>query len=105
MAQQELVFNQHIKALSCFAKSVYLFWGAPKMCSPQNDVPFFVSYIAILGVLFMRDLAIYFLFMIIMLCSILVLLQLDVFHPSSYSSSERTTRVDVTSTDVTMEIF
>jgi hypothetical protein len=26
------------------------------MCSPQNDVPFFVSYIAILGVLFMRDL-------------------------------------------------
>jgi hypothetical protein len=31
--------------------------------------------IAILGVLFMRDLAIYFLFMIIMLCSILVLLE------------------------------
>ena len=39
-----------------YPKSVFLFWGAPKMCFSQNDGHFFKSDIAILGVLFMRDL-------------------------------------------------
>ena len=43
-------------------RKVCTYFGAPPKC-----VPFFVSYIAILGVLFMRDLAIYFLFMIIIM--------------------------------------
>ena len=69
-------------ALSCFAK----------MCSPQNDIPFFVSYIAILGVLLMCDLEpdIY-LFPLhdnhVMFHSGLITV-VCLFHPSSYSSSE-----------------
>ena len=44
------------QALSCIPKSVFLFGGAPKMCSSQNDGRFFKFDIAIFGVLFLRDL-------------------------------------------------
>ena len=44
------------KALSCIPKSVFLFGGAPKMCSSQNDGRFSKSDIANLGVLFVHEL-------------------------------------------------
>ena len=44
------------QALSCIPKSVFLFGGAPKMCSSQNDGRFSKSDIANLGVLFVHEL-------------------------------------------------